>query len=64
MADSLVDAEKSSAGDHLVTLATEHVEHVEDRDIEVIGCPACGVVLPVAEAADHEHFRVGDLRNA
>lgn len=61
VADSLVDADKTSAGDHLVTVATEHVEHVEDDAIEVIGCPACGVVLPVGDAAAHEHFQVVDF---
>ena len=61
MADSLVDAEQTRPGDHLVTLATEHVEHVEDDDVEVDRCPACGVVLPGRGGAEHEHFQVGEL---
>jgi hypothetical protein len=26
--------------------------------VELIGCPVCGANVPVAEARDHEHFRV------
>jgi hypothetical protein len=30
----------------------------DDNDIPVIACPACGELVPLADAGEHEHFAV------
>jgi branched-chain amino acid transport system permease protein len=57
VADSLVDAQQSKAGDHLVAVAADHAEHADDF-IGMIQCPACGARVPVDDADEHEHFKV------
>lgn len=62
IADSLVEAREHEAEDHAIAAAattTEIAEAVEAGDLEhVIACPECGALVPVAEARQHEHFRV------
>jgi branched-chain amino acid transport system permease protein len=63
IADSLVEAEEHEAEDHAIAAAattTEIAEAVDAGDLEhVIACPQCGALVPVADAQQHEHFRVG-----
>lgn len=56
IADSLVlDTE---AADTTVAAAEEHVLEAErlEHDPSVIACPACGALVPLSEARDHDHF--------
>jgi branched-chain amino acid transport system permease protein len=62
VADSLVRAEEQpqdviAGAEHAVEAVGLHgVDALEPLDL--IGCPVCGENIPVAEARDHEHFRV------
>jgi branched-chain amino acid transport system permease protein len=63
IADSLVEAQEHEAADHAIAAAAttaEIAEAVEAGDLaHVIACPACGELVPVSEAQQHEHFAVG-----
>ena len=65
IADSLVEEQEHEAADHAIASAattTEIAEAVEAGDLEhVIACPACGDLIPVADAESHEHFAVREL---
>jgi len=60
VADSLVRADEQPqdviAGAERAVGAAEILEGLEPLDL--IGCPVCGINIPVLEAKDHEHFRV------
>jgi branched-chain amino acid transport system permease protein len=60
VADSLVRAEEQPqdviAGAERAVEAAELLEGLEP--IDLIGCPVCGENVPLADARDHEHFRV------
>jgi hypothetical protein len=62
IADSLVEAQEHEAADHAIAAAAtigEIAEAVEAGDLtHVIACPACGELVPVSEAQQHEHFAV------
>jgi branched-chain amino acid transport system permease protein len=58
VADRRVEADEQS----VVIEAEEHVESVEGFDVlneRRVTCPVCGETLPVDEAPEHEHLRVG-----
>jgi branched-chain amino acid transport system permease protein len=63
VADSLVTAEEQPQD---VIAGAEHAVHAAEllegldplESLDLIGCPVCGANVPVAEAKDHEHFRV------
>jgi len=65
LADSLVEKAEIEAEAHAIAAAattTEIAEAVEAGDLtHVITCPACGELVPVAEAETHEHFAVREL---
>ena len=56
IADSLV--QDTEAADTTVVEAEEHVLATDrlEHDESVIACPACGELVPLAEARNHEHF--------
>jgi hypothetical protein len=56
LADSLV--EDSEAADDSLMAAEDHLLETArlEQSTDVITCPACGVVVPLTEARDHEHF--------
>jgi branched-chain amino acid transport system permease protein len=62
IADSLVEAQEHEAEEHAIAAAattTEIAEAVDAGDLaHVITCPACGELVPVADAQQHEHFAV------
>jgi ABC-type branched-subunit amino acid transport system permease subunit len=54
--------QEAAAEQSVVIEAEEHVESVEGFDVlndRRITCPVCGAVLPVEDAPDHEHFKIG-----
>jgi hypothetical protein len=56
VADSLV--QDSEAADDSLMAAEEHLletARLEQSD-DVIACPACGALVPIVAARDHEHF--------
>ncbi len=56
VADAMV--RDSEAADESVVAAEEHLletARLEESE-DVIACPACGVLIPVTEATEHEHF--------
>jgi branched-chain amino acid transport system permease protein len=67
IADSLVEEQIHIAEDHAIAAAattTEIAEAVEAGDLEhVIACPACGALVPVADAEQHEHFAISRSAN-
>ena len=65
VADSRVEeAELEAEGQAIAAAAvtTEVAEAIQEGDLtHVIACPACGALVPVAEAENHEHFAVRQL---
>jgi len=65
IADSLVEEKELEAESHAIAAAavtTEVAEAIQEGDLShVIACPACGELVPVAEAETHEHFAVREL---
>jgi branched-chain amino acid transport system permease protein len=63
IADSLVEEQEHEAEEHAIAAAaitTEIAEAITEGDLEhVIACPACGDLVPVSLAEQHEHFAVG-----
>ena len=62
IADSLVEEQEHEAEERAIAAAATTVEIAEAVDAgdlaHVIVCPACGELVPVAEAESHEHFAV------
>jgi hypothetical protein len=62
IADSLVEEQEHEAEEHAIAAAattTEIAEAIDAGDLaHVITCPACGELVPVADAEEHEHFAV------
>jgi hypothetical protein len=62
IADRLVEEEHvaSPADDELIVEAERHVEEAAaiGTDAAVL-CPVCGEHLSLADAAEHEHLRIG-----
>jgi branched-chain amino acid transport system permease protein len=65
IADSRVEEAEQVAEEHAIAAAATTVEVAEAVDAgqlaHVIVCPACGELVPVAEAEAHEHFAVREL---
>jgi branched-chain amino acid transport system permease protein len=61
VADSLVA--DSEAADESVVAAEEHLLETArlEASEDVIACPACGALVPVAEAREHEHFTPAEV---
>jgi branched-chain amino acid transport system permease protein len=59
IADSLVDQHEQEAEEDVILTADHQLlEATADSEVELIGCPACGARMPIAEVALHAHFRV------
>lgn len=57
LADSLVA--ETAETEHALTEAVEHIEEVDAMpEGEVVRCPVCARLIAVADATDHEHFKV------
>ena len=57
VADSLVA--ETAETEHALTEAVEHIEEVDTvPDGDVVRCPVCARLIPVADVTEHEHFKV------
>jgi ABC-type branched-subunit amino acid transport system permease subunit len=58
LADSLVA--ETAETEHALTEAVEHIDadSVQAPIGPAVRCPTCGVVVPVADVTDHEHFNL------
>ena len=57
VADSLVS--ETAESEHALSEAVEHIEEADHRpEGEVVRCPVCTRLIPVAEATQHDHFKV------